>query len=375
MTMIYLDNGATTPADSDILAGMATIELEYFANTSSNHRLGLDARQALDDARSRVAKAFGGRAREVIFTSGGTEAITLAILGSAGKRPGRIAISAVEHSAVKEAAKWLQDHRDWSVDIVPVNPFGQVDVETLRAHLSKDTRIVATMMVNNEIGAINPINNISQVVKKQAPRAKLIVDAVQAFGKVPFNVSNLGADCVAVAAHKLHGPKGCGAVWSGHALAPMAKGGGQEFGQRGGTPSLANAWALGEAYERQWAAREQICLLRDELWRLLLDALPDIELTGPPFESGRVCNNIHICIPGLPTEPVLNALSAEGVFVSGGSACSAGRFSAVLAALDRRPEEGAFLRLTIGRFNKRAELPIAVDKLRAVVADLRRVYG
>ncbi|MGC6417148.1 MAG: cysteine desulfurase family protein [Bradymonadia bacterium] len=375
MTMIYLDNGATTPPDPDILDGMAAIEVEHFGNTSSSHRLGLEAQQALDDARARVAQAFGGRARNVIFTGGGTEAITLAILGSAGPRPGRIAISAVEHSAVKEAAKWLHENRAWSVDVVPVNAFGQVDTETLRAHVSKDTRIVATMMVNNEIGAINPIQAIGQVVKQRAPRAKLIVDAVQAFGKVPFNVADLGADCVAVAAHKLHGPKGCGALWSRHALTPMAKGGGQEFGQRGGTPSLSNAWALGEAYERQWAAREQILSLRDHLWALLLDALPDIELTGPPFDSGRVCNNIHICIPGLPTEPVLNALSAEGVFVSGGSACSAGRFSSVLEALGRRPQEGAFIRLTVGRFNVPAELPNAVDKIREVVADLRRVYG
>ncbi|MEE2758309.1 MAG: cysteine desulfurase family protein [Myxococcota bacterium] len=371
---IYLDNGATTPPDPEILSGMVALQTAYYGNTSSAHQLGIDARKKLESSRQKLAQAFGAKAREVTFTGGGTEAITLAIIGSAGDRPGRIAYSQIEHSAVKESARWLKEKFNWVIDEIPVDGHGLVTESTLRATLNEETRIVATMMVNNEIGSINDISSISRVVRSCAPRARLVVDAVQGFGKIPFKTAQLGADCVAIAAHKLHGPKGCGALWSRHELQPIAKGGGQEFGRRGGTPSLAHAWALAEAHERQKHDAAKIEALRDELWRSLSATLPDITLTGCPFGPTRIYNNIHICIPGLPTEPVINALSSAGVFVSGGSACSSGRFSAVLHALGRRPEDGAYLRLTLGRFNRREEIPIVVDKLAAVVQELRSVY-
>mgnify|MGYP001245345467 CR=1 FL=1 len=372
---IYLDNGATTPPDPDILGGMCALQRNHFGNTSSAHRLGLDARKKLDSARQRIGQALGVKAREITFTGGGTEAITLALLGSAGARPGHIAYSQVEHSAVKESARWLKDKFGWTVDEIPVSQDGRVTEESLRSTLTGTTRLIATMMVNNEIGSINDIEMVSRVVKECSPRARLIVDAVQGFGKLAFNASMIGADCVAIAAHKLHGPKGCGALWSRHELQPVSKGGGQEFGRRGGTPSVALAWALGEAYERQTRDADYIRSLRDKLWEELVRKVPEISLTGCPFGPTRIYNNIHICIPGLPTEPVINALSSAGVFVSGGSACSAGRFSAVLAALGRKPEDGAFLRLTVGRFNRHEEIPIAVDKLVAVINELRPVYA
>ncbi|MBV71278.1 MAG: hypothetical protein CMH52_08005 [Myxococcales bacterium] len=371
---IYLDNGATTPPDPDILKGMIALQTEHYGNTSSAHQLGINARKTLDNARQRLGHALGAKARDITFTGGGTEAITLAMIGSAGDSPGRIAYSEIEHSAVKEAARWLKDKFNWDIDEIPVGLDGRVTENALRDTLTTETRLVATMMVNNEIGSINDIGMVSRVVRATAPRARLIVDAVQGFGKIPFSASHLGADCIAIAAHKLHGPKGCGALWSRHELHPIAKGGGQEFGRRGGTPSIALAWALAEAHERQRHDADYIEMLRDELWQSLRARLPDITLTGCPFGPTRIYNNIHICIPGLPTEPVINALSSAGVFVSGGSACSSGRFSAVLEALGRRPEDGAFLRLTLGRFNRPDEIPVVVDKLAAVVQELRSVY-
>ena len=374
-SLIYLDNGATTPPDPEILAGIAERASRFYGNPGSGHRLGQEARDLLHESRERLARAFGGRSQDVILTGGGTEALGLGILGSAGDRPGRIAISAVEHSAVKESARRLETRFGWTVDTIAVDDEGRVCLDSLRKTITRETRIVATMLVNNEIGSINDIPTISKIVHDISPRARLVVDAVQGFGKLDFSAQTLGADCIAVAAHKIHGPKGSGALWSRHALRPILKGGGQEGGRRGGTQSASMAWALAEAYERQRAAHEPVRALRDKLWAGLQEAFPDAKLTGSPLGPWRVENHLHLCIPGIPSEPLINALSQAQVCASGGSACSTGKFSAVLTALGRKPEEGAFVRLTVGRFNTLAEMDIAVERMASVVAELRSVYA
>lgn len=373
MDVIYLDNAATTPLDPAVAEGLAERHRTLYGNPGSSHPIGRAAGRALEDARARVARHLGGEAGQVVFTSGGTESLVLALLGSASDTPGRIAISAVEHSAVVEAAAQLEQ-QGWRVDVVPVDAVGRVTPAALDDAIDRDTRLVAVMLANNEIGTINDVPALAATVRAKAPRAKLVVDAVQAFGKVPFSVATLGADCVAVTAHKIHGPKGVGALWTRAALRPVMPGGGQEFGLRGGTPSAPLAWALAEAADRMPGGVDAVTALRDRLWAAVRAAVPAARLTGPAFDDGRLGNNLHLCIPGLPSEPLLNALAEAGVCASAGSTCSKGRFSRTLSALGRTRDEGAWLRLTPGRFNTAAEMDEAARRLAEAVEALRAVY-
>ncbi|MCB9538232.1 MAG: cysteine desulfurase [Myxococcales bacterium] len=373
MRPIYLDNAATTPLDPAVAEGLAERHRTLYGNPGSSHPIGRAAGRALDEARARLARRLGGQPQQVVFTSGGTESLGLALLGAAGDTPGRVAISAVEHSAVVEAAATL-GLRGWQVDIVPVDAAGRVTPEALRAAIGRDTRLIAVMLANNEIGTINDVPALAAEARAGAPRAKIVVDAVQAFGKVPFSVATLGADCVAVTAHKIHGPKGIGALWTRAALRPVLRGGGQEFGLRGGTPSAPLAWALAEAAERMPGGMDAVTALRDRLWAAVRAAVPTARLTGPALDDGRLGNNLHLCIPGLPSEPLLNALAEAGVCASAGSTCSKGRFSRTLSALGHTKDEGAWLRLTPGRLNTADEMDEAARRLGASVAALRAVY-
>jgi cysteine desulfurase len=206
--MLYLDHAATTPIDPDIRLGMMQRFESSFANPSSKHALGRQARQELEHARARIAAVIGAEAGQIVFTGGGTEALGLAVLGSAGDQAARIAISAVEHSAVSESAYWLRDRLGWQVDVLPVDDHGRVKLSDLTSTVNAQTRIVAVMLVNNEVGSINDIAAIAAVLRRKCPRAKLVVDAVQAFAKLPMDVDALGADLMAFTSHKIYGPKG-----------------------------------------------------------------------------------------------------------------------------------------------------------------------
>ena len=258
--IIYLDNAATTPPDPKIISGMAEREASTFGNPASPHQVGRAARALLESSRERLAEALGGRPEEVILTGGGTEANGIAILGSAGDTPGHIAISAVEHASVKESAAYLRDRLGWTIDTLPADAHGRVEVSALPDILTPKTRIVATMLVNGEVGCINDIKAISRAVRRYAPRARHLVDAVQGLGKLDFSVDALGIDCLSVCSHKIHGPKGVGALLrrKGTPLAPIIHGGGHELGLRSGTLNVAGIAGFGEAvarYDRAEAAR------------------------------------------------------------------------------------------------------------------------
>lgn len=372
--MIYLDNGATTPVDPAIVDGLSSRYRALFGNPSSLHGPGRAARAALEEARATLAAVIGAEPGALIFTGGGTEAVGSAIIGSAGRGPGRILISAVEHAGVVQSARWLAEHRGWQVDVVPVDAEGRCSAAAVAERLDSDVRIVAVMLANNEVGTINPIGAIADAVRRAAPRARLVVDAVQAVGKIPVDVRALGADHVALTAHKLHGPKGIGALWSARPFEPILKGGGQEAGLRGGTQSAPLAWAFATAAACHLADMPRITALRDRLWAALCD-LDGITLNGAPIGAGRLGNNLHVCVAGLPSEPLLNALSEAGLCASAGSACGKGRFSGILAAMGRAASDGAFIRLTPGRFNTAAEIDRAAEIFRDAVDMLRRAYG
>ncbi|MEE2756733.1 MAG: aminotransferase class V-fold PLP-dependent enzyme, partial [Myxococcota bacterium] len=323
---------------------------------------------------ARLARQLGGSPEEVIFTGGGTEANGLACLGLAGDRPARIAISAVEHASIAHAAAWLAEHKGWQVDLIPTDGEGRIQPESVANVVGPETRIVAIMLANNELGTVNDIRSIVQRVGLHAPRARVVVDAIQAFAKMPFSVRRLGADCVSIAAHKLHGPNGIGALWTRKALRPVFRGGGQEMGIRGGTLSAPLAWAFAEAAERQAVAMPSIEEMRNRLWTLIQNRIEGVSLNGPTPGPTRLKNNLNICIAGLPSEPLVNALSSTDVCVSSGSACGKGKFSKTLAAIGRKDRDGAFLRLSPGRFNSNAQMDVVVERLTKAVQELRAVY-
>ena len=372
--LIYLDHAATTALAPTISRGLAERQATLFGNPASTHPVGRAAGKALAEARARLARRLGGDPKGLVFTGGGTEALYLAILGSAGEAPGHLLCSAVEHSAVRESAATLEA-RGWTIEVIPVDALGRVTPDAVAARLRPDTRIVAVMLANNEIGTVNDVPGIARVIRAGSRRARLVVDAVQAFGKLPFTVGELDADCVAITAHKLHGPKGIGALWSRVGLRPFMKGGGQEGGLRGGTQSAPLAWAFAEAADQHLDAMHHVQALRDDLWARLQSGLPEVRLTGPAPGPLRLGNNLHVCVPGLPSEPLLNALSAAGVCCSAGSACSAGRFSGVLTALGRRKEDGAYIRLSPGRFTTTDDIAAAARIFLTAVEELRQAYG
>lgn len=371
--MIYLDHAATSPPDPEIIAGLAARQHSHFANPKSTHALGVEAGRLLEAARGRLSRALGGRPSELIFTSGGTEALALAFSGSAGEA-GRVALCGGAHAAIRSAAGQLAT-RGFEVDTLPLDEEGRLTPEALSAHLHPKTRALALIMAQNETGAINDIAALSRAAHAIAPRARIIVDAVQALGKAPIDARRLGADALIVTAHKIHGPKGIGALWTPHALTPLFKGGGQERGMRGGTQSAPLAWAFAEAVERQHGAAPRLSALRDRLFAALRQALPQIKLVGPPLDGPRLPNLLMLLLPGLPGEPLLNALSAGGVCASSGSACAGGRFSETLTAMGHHAGEGAFLRLSVGRFNTEDEIDDAARIIAEAARSLGEVYG
>ncbi len=375
MDAIYLDHAATTPLAPAVADGLAERQRALFGNPSSMHPVGRAAARALEEAREALAGALGARPESVVFTSGGTESLGMAMLGGGGEKPARVAVSAVEHSAVRNAADGLRERRGWTVDEVPVDAQGRVTPEALAACVRADTRLVAVMLANNEIGTVNDVPTLARVVRDRAPRARLVVDAVQAFGKVPVDVRALDADFVAVTAHKLEGPKGVGALWvrTPQALAPTFKGGGQEHGLRGGTQPVPLIWAFARAAT---LPRAPLAARRDRLWAALQAQVAGLTLTGAPPGPERLPHNLHVCVPGVPGEPLLNALAAAGVYVSTGSACGAkAPFSRVLRAIGRRAEDGAYIRLSVGRATTEAEVDEAARRFGAAVSTLRDVYG
>ena len=374
MKTIYLDHAATTPPDPQICDKIGGLLAALYANPSSLHTPGRTAKKMLEDSRTQIAGLLGGKAQELIFTGGGTESLNLAILGSVGETPGRIAISAVEHSAIFAAARFLQKRLGWIVDVIEVDALGRVTAENFAKAIHEDTRIAAVMMANNEVGTINDIRSLGSLLKEKSPRSRFVVDAVQAFTKVPFSVTDLGADYVAITAHKLHGLKGIGALWCGHPLQPTFEGGAQEGGVRGGTMCAALAWAFAQACVMQVAGMHQIRKLRDRAWDGLSARLPQLKLVGAGFDDGRLENNLNFLIPGLPSEPVMNGLAAKGVCVSAGSACAKNKFSKVLDAMGYQKSDGAFIRLSPGRFNNVEEIDIAVNAFVDVVTELKEMY-
>ncbi len=377
-TPIYLDHAATTPLRPEALEAMLPYLGGAFGNPSSAHAMGRVARNALDEAREQLAADLGGAAREIVLTSGGTEANNLAVKGAAwaGKARGnRIVVSAVEHHAVGHAAEHLAK---WGFDVAwaPVDGTGRVDPEALEALLDEHTVVVAVMLANNEVGTIQPLREIAERVRARRG-VHLHVDAVQAAPYLDLDVATLGADTVAVSAHKFEGPKGVGALWvrRGTPLLAQLHGGSQERHRRAGTENVAGAVGMATAYGLARAAkpatRTRLVDLRTRLLAACL-AVDGVELTGHPTE--RLPGLLSLLVRGVDGTAASVALDLAGIACSTGSACATGspEPSHVLAAMGI-PDADAMgaLRLSLGRGTSTAEVEAAAAVVPRVLAEIR----
>ncbi len=375
---IYLDHAATTPLRPEALEGMLPFLGGIFGNPSSAHSFGRSARAALDDAHERVAAGIGGTAREIVFTSGGTEANNLAIKGAAwaSKAKGnRIVMSAIEHHAVEHSVRHLEKF-GFQVEEVPVDRSGRVDPERLAAALDDRTVLVSVMLANNEVGTIQPIAEIAAHVRER--RGILLhVDAVQAAPYIAVDVVALGADLVTISAHKMDGPKGIGALWirRGTQLMAQQHGGSQERYRRGGTENVAGAVGFGISMERAAAERgavvRRLTALRERLAEACY-AVEGVEVTG--HLTARLPGLLSLIVRDADGSAVTTALDLEGFAASTGSACTSGSSdpSHVLVAMGY-PDDVArgAVRLSLGRSTTDAEVAEACAVVPRILRSVR----
>ena len=375
---IYLDHAATTPVRREVVDAMLPFMTESFGNPSSAHTFGRAARAALDDAHDRLASSLGVEPREVVFTSGGTEANNLALKGAAwaGKAHGhRIVTSSVEHHAVGHALRYLEKF-GFEVVELPVDRYGRVDPDELEAALTDRTILVSIMLANNEVGTIQPVEEIAKRVRGRKG-ILFHIDAVQAAPYVDLRLSEIGADLVSISGHKFEGPKGIGALYVRHGTHILAQqhGGEQERHRRAGTENVAGAVGLATAYEMCVAERpatvKRLRSGRERLGKAVLE-IPGTELTGHP--SVRLPGLLSIIARGTDGSSVALSLDLEGIAVSVGSACTTGstEVSHVLSAMGYPEDEArGALRVSMGRTTTDDEIATAADVVPRVIASMQ----
>jgi len=378
--IVYLDNGATTPLDGGVLEAMLPHLSGVRGNPSSLHAPGAAAREAIEEARAHVAALVGAERGEIVFTSGGTEADDLAVFGLAGANPEKrhVVVSALEHAAVREAASGLEAG-GYEVTRVGVDADGIVAAEEFAGALRPDAALAALVWANNEVGSVQPVEEVAEACREQG--VPLHVDAVQAAGRLPVDVSRVPVSTLALSAHKLYGPQGVGALYvrEGARLKPLLVGGGQEGGLRSGTENVAGIVGFGEAARLARGALEERARHEESLRERLLDRLlgmPGVRLNG--HRTRRLPNNVHVLVDGVEAEGLVLFLDALGYAVGSGSACASGsaghKASAVLLALGREEREAlSAVRITVGKENTEGEVDGFVEAFETAVARLRQV--
>jgi cysteine desulfurase len=374
----YLDCAASMPVRQEAVAEMTRVLTELPGNPSGAHFAARAARRVLDDARDVLSEVLGAGPGDIVFTGGGTEADNLAVLGAQAARGGTVVVSAVEHPAVRDPAAGLDGL------VAPVGCSGRIDLDALAALLeaADDVALVSVMLVNNEVGTIQPIAEVADVVRRLAPDAVLHTDAVQALSWVDVAEAAAGADLISVSAHKFGGPKGVGAlvVRPGVKVAARQIGGGQERDRRSGTQNVAGVAAMATAArltaDRRPEDTERIAGLRDRLADGLLAAVPDAVETGitDGDRSGRAAGLAHLCFPGVEAEALLFLLDQAGLAASAASSCASGAAepSPVLAAMGvPRDQATGSLRLSLGWASTAADVDRALEAVPAAVARLR----
>ncbi len=378
MARVYLDYAATTPVDPRVLGAMLPYFSEKAGNASSVHGFGQETRSAVEQARGEVAVLIGARPSEIVFTSGATEADNLAVLGVALATEARgrhIVTSAIEHHAVLEACRFLEE-RGYDVTYVPVDGRGLVDPDAVRRALRPDTVLVSVMAANNEVGTLQPVAEIGRTTRERG--IPFHTDATQMVGALPVNIDALSLDLLSLSAHKRYGPKGIGALYvrTGTPLRPVQHGGSHERGRRGGTENVPGIVGLGAALRIAGGEMERegarLTALRDRMIREAL-AIPGAHLNGDP--ERRLPNNVNLSFEGTDSQSLVISLDLAGVASSSGSACTSGSLepSHVLVALGLPPTlAAAAVRLTLGRGTTEADVAFALGALRDVVIRVQR---
>ncbi|WP_019850928.1 cysteine desulfurase NifS [Desulfitobacterium sp. PCE1] len=379
MRRVYLDHSATTPVDPEVAKLMMTYYTEKYGNPSSVHSFGRDAKAALENARESVAKLLGAQPTEITFTSGGTEADNLAIIGTAeaqSKKGKHIITSAVEHHAVLETCEFLEKN-GYELTIVPVNEEGLIAVEDVEKAIRPDTILITIMHANNEVGTIQPIAEIGKLARDKG--IVFHVDAVQSFGKIPIDVVAMNVDLMTVSSHKIYGPKGVGALYirKGVRVIPRIYGGGQEKKRRSGTENTPGIIGFGKACEiaaqrmEEEAARE--AKLRDRLLEGIMEKIDYVKLNGPQGEK-RLPGILNVSIQFIEGEALLLSLDMMGIAASSGSACTSGSLdpSHVLLAMGLTHEIAhGSLRFSFGRQSTEEDVDYVLEQLPKIVERLR----
>lgn len=375
---IYMDNSATTPVKEEVLEVMLPYFTEKFGNPSSVYSLGSQSKVAVEEAREKIAKAIGAKPKEIFFTAGGSEADNWAIKGIAyanSKKGNHIITSKVEHHGVLHTCEYLEE-QGFKVTYLDVDEYGIVDLEQLKESINDETILITIMYANNEIGTIQPIEEIGNIAKEKG--VYFHTDAVQAVGHVEIDVDKSNIDMLSMAAHKFYGPKGIGALYirQGVKVDPLISGGGQERNRRAGTENVPGIVGMGKAielaYEDMDEKNQRLVSLRERLIKGIFDNIDYVRLNGHPTK--RLPGNVNICFEFIEGESLLLSLDMEGIAASSGSACTSGTLdpSHVLLAIGL-PHEIAHgsLRLSLGEFNTEEEVDYVVEKLVEIVARLR----
>lgn len=375
MPLIYLDNNATTRLDNRVLDAMLPFFTEQYANAGSSHLFGLTIKEAVENAQQQVADLISVRPAEIVFTSGATESINLAIKGLCNNSRKHIVTVATEHKAVLDTSAYMENE-GFSVTYLSVNKYGLIDLEELKASVIDETLLVCIMLANNETGVLQPIKEIADIAHSKG--ALLLCDATQAVGKIPVDVNGLGIDLMPFSAHKFYGPKGAGGLFMSSKIrkliSPEMHGGGQQRNLRSGTLNVTGIIGLGKASEIALTDMQddalRISALRNRLETELL------KIKGS-FINGtielRLPNTANICFPGVNSEKLIIGL--QNIAVSSGSACSAvtTETSHVLKAMGLSDADAlASIRFSLGRFTTADEIDTTIEKVRQLVVRIRQ---
>jgi len=378
MKRIYLDYAATTPTHPEVVKEMLPYFNEVYGNPSSIYQIAQRAKGAVEEAREKVARLLNAKTEEIIFTSGGTEADNMAIKGitwANKKRGNHIVTSKIEHHAVLNTCRWLEK-QGFKVTYVSVDRYGMIDLDELKRSLTDKTVLVSIMHANNEVGTIEPIQEIARITKERG--IYFHTDAVQTAGKVPIDVKELGIDLLSLSGHKLYGPKGVGALYirKGVKILPLIHGGHHERNKRAGTENVPGIVGLGKACEiaaKEMANEEKrLKRLRDRLYKGLNERIDEIVLNGHP--QNRLPGILNICVKYVEGESMLINLDLEGICASSGSACTSGSLepSHVLLAMGIPPEVShGSLRFSLGRDTTEEDVDRVIEVLPSIVEKLR----
>jgi cysteine desulfurase len=378
--MIYLDHNATTPVSSEVLEAMMPYFQQSFGNASSFYQPARTARYALEKARRRVAACIGASPEEIVFTGSGTEADNLAIRGVCRAFQGKklhILTSQIEHHAVLKTCEDLQ-RQGVRITRVPVDKNGRIAPEDVAGNIASDTGIISIMCANNETGVVQPIKAVGEIAREKG--IIFHTDAVQAFGKMPIHVDDLGVDLLTISAHKIHGPKGVGALYirKGTNIAPLVTGGSQERSFRAGTENIPAIAGLAKAAEMATAFLDEICgrigSLRDNLEDQIMHRIDNVTING--YDTSRIPNTSSVRFAFIDGESILLHLDLQGICASTGSACATGSAepSHVLSAMGLSPVEAqGSIRFSLGKDNTQQDIDRIAEVMPGIVSQLRRI--